>query len=204
VSPTAPFLAPERDPTFKRGRYKPSGGTNDYTVPGVPIFQMNSLHTLVASTDYYCGFFCDTPLICDQMAIEVTTLAAGANARLGIYPADTDMQPAAGAAPLTDSGNISVASTGVKTWTPAAPLYLPRGRYLMVITSDGAPVIRAATAAWLNSTINTALGTTPLDVRCQVARAYAAFPTPGTPWTSFAATIANNISTFIFLRISSP
>lgn len=199
MSPIAPGLAPERDWSLKTGRPRSSGGTTYYTVPGVMFGSAGQLLTLLANTDYYATFFVSTPIVVDQLAFEVTSLAAGSNARIGLYPSDDDFQPAANAAPITDSGDISVASTGLKTFTPGTPIFLHRGTYQTVLNSNGAPVVRAYS---MSQTIDLTAGDLKV-VRPHVARTYAAFPTPGTRWTAIAS-VANAGNYPVWLRISAP
>lgn len=201
--PLAPFLAPERDNAFKRGRGK-GGGTTFYTVPGVAFNAVPLTSSLGQNSDRYSPFFVDSPIVVDQLAFEVTTGAA-LNVRVGIYPADTDWQPAAGAAPLADSGSISVAATGVKTYTPGTAVYLPRGRYLSVITaSANGSSVRAMIGSPPGAPLETALSSTPFETYFIASRAYAAFPTPGTAWTSTLSTDSPGPYHIVVYRITQP
>lgn len=200
--PNAPFLAPERDNAFKRGRAK-GGATTYYSIPGV-ICTATSTTSIgpLTDVDLYAPFFADTPIVIDQAALEVTTLEAAKNLRAGIYAADTDWQPVG--APLLDSGNISTATTGVKTYTPGTPLLLPRGRYLEVFnTSMTTGSYRVWNGSFLGANLRTALGATSFTSVFSVTRAFAAFPTPGTAWDT---TSGSNVNTEypILLRVSKP
>jgi len=197
--PTAPFLAPERDNAFKRGRAKGAGVTY-YMVPGIS-FVATTTPAFIQHRDIYAPFFVDTPLVIDQAAIDVTVNQTG-NARLGLYLADADWQPVG--APLLDSGDISTATTGVKTYTPGTPLYLPRGRYLSVVNTD------AATPATVNGwrgAIVTTVSTTAFGncvFRLSVGRTYAAFPSPGTAWDTIAVAATVGIAHYVLYRVSTP
>lgn len=174
--PIAPFLAPERDEAFRIGRAKRSGTTH-YCIPGLQVNGQTTF-SLTSGTDQYFPWRNETPIVIDQLACEVTA-AAGTNFRIGFYVADADWQPIRG--PLADSGNLSSASTGVKTYTPATPIYVPRGRYLSIINADAGPTFRA----WRGglTAIYSSLGANGTVIDMEVTRAYAAFPTPGTAWT---------------------
>jgi hypothetical protein len=200
--PNAPFLAPGRDPAFKAGRAKMSGTTFN-CVPGVVL---NTVGTgqLVTNQDYYQPFFVSSPIIVDQLLAEVTTLVAGGNFRMGVYPADVDWQPAAGAAPLADSGDISSASTGVKTYTPSTPLLLPRGRYLSVMaSSNGTAAFRLMKGGSPGNSLSSTLGGSVFLQEMVNSRTYAAFPTPGTAWT-VGNTSSTAVAYFFVYRISQP
>jgi hypothetical protein len=195
---TAPFLAPERDDAAKWGRGK-SAGASFYTVPGQLFSVISSLTGWAADTDYYEPWFTPTPIVVDQLACEVT--AAGTNIRIGLYRADADWQPIG--APLADSGSIE-AGTGVKTYTPGTPLYLPRGRYLAVGNLDNAATaLRNFRGTAPTTMLDSALGATAFVIKTKVARAYAAFPTPGTPWDT-VETSSTAGSRVIVFRVSTP
>ena len=180
--PTAPFLAPERDDSFKVGR--PDAAALDfYYVPGVTFTGASAAATiLTADQDWYAPFYCDTPTVIDRLAFNCTALVAATNARVGIYAATVNWQPIGG--PLLDSGDISTATTGIKTYDPSTPLYLPRGRYLTVINSNGAPSIFRYPGALINNGPQSSFGASGFAARYTVTRTYAAFPNPGTAWTA--------------------
>ena len=206
MSPVSPFLAPDRDGAFKPGRIKAGGGTIYYTLPGATASGASTTGGVTDGhgTDYYTPFFCDAPIVVDQMAFEVTTLSSGKNMRVGIYRADTDLQPTG--APLADSGDISVGTTGVKTYTPGTPLLLPRGRYLTVHNNDdntATLLVRAYFFGYCGSGLPTTLAASYIQ-RLTVARTYAAFPTPGTPWTTVASGTTAGFNAAVLLRVSTP
>lgn len=180
MSPQAPFLAPERDSAFKPGRPK-TGSTPYYTIPGCS-FRAAASTVITQDFDTYSPWFTDTPIVVDQLATEVATLFNGGNFRMGFYAADADWQPLG--APLADSGSILTTTTGVKTYTPASPIYVPRGRYLSVVNQDNATAAFRTFLQLSPIAIGTAIGTTPYQTDYRVSRAYAAFPTPGTAWTT--------------------
>lgn len=197
--PTAPFLAPDRDTNNRlpRGR---SAGTNFYVTPGVSSRDGGVL-AMTAGVDYYFPFHTPAPIFVDQLAIHVQT-ANATNARFGLYLADEDLQPVG--KPLTDSGNVSVGTTGVKTFTPSSPVYVPRGPFLGVINCEGTPTLYTVTSnpIWGSHYPTTLTGNTAN--RFRVTRAYAAFPTPGTAWDTTTSDASGGYQSILFLRISAP
>src|SRR5215510_9525761 len=101
-------------PVPKRGRPK-TASTTFFTLPGVWFASLGALFGPSANNDYYNPIFADTSMVIDQLAMFVSTSGAG-NVRFGIYAADTNWQPVG--APLVDTGDVSVSSTGLKTFTP--------------------------------------------------------------------------------------
>lgn len=198
---TSPFVAPERDRPIRFGRPKPSGGSTPFSIPGV-IRGTDGAFSPASNTDYYAPVVVSAPILVDQLAFEVTTLEAAKNGRCGIYVADTDFQPVG--APLADSGDISIASTGLKTYTPGTPLYLPRGRYLTVYNQNSATAaLRSYQGNIAIRTLDPALGAAKELLTLTVGRTYAAFPTPGTAWTT--ATYGSvGMHNLVVMRISTP
>jgi hypothetical protein len=181
-----------------RGRPKPSGLSAYLVLPGVYI-QGIQTRTLAANFDTFMPIFVHSSTTVDALKFNVTISAAG-NARVGIYAADTDWQPSG--APLYDSGNISVSTTGVKTATPGSPLVLAAGRYLLCWISDVAPELRSLVGQVPGVTaIDTGLGSS-FRTFWNKSRAYAAFPNPAT-WDGDNA-IANNNEYYVFLSVSTP
>jgi hypothetical protein len=200
VSPTAPFLAPERDERFKLGRAK-QGSTAYYTIPGWGGSTPGTAGAPAINTDTYKPFVVQSPLVVDQMAFEVTTLQSG-NARVGIYRADANLQPVGG--PLADSGDISTNTTGVKTYTPGTPIYLARGRYLTVFNVSVAGVLcRSFRGIISDQAADSILGASLIVDNMTVGRSYAAFPTPGTAWTAITGSATATIM-WVFLRVLTP
>ena len=203
MSPLSPFLAPERDSAFKAGRAKMAGTTFN-CMPGVWSTTVSS-GNYTAGQDVYAPFEVRTPLVIDQLLAEVTTLFSGGNFRIGFYPAGTDWQPAAGAAPLADSGSILTTTTGVKTYTPGTPIFVPRGRYVSVFNVDnGTAAFRILKGGPLGLPLSSTLGGSIFLQTMVVERAYAAFPTPGTPWDIGNTSSLAPIEYQHFYRVSQP
>jgi hypothetical protein len=194
------MLAPP--PVKPWGRAK-QGATTYYSLPGVSVSSV-SLSSPAGDTDVYSPIYVSTPIVVDQLAFEVGILVAGGNARIGLYAADTDWQPVG--APLADSGNISIATTGVKTYTPATPIALAPGRYVTVYNQSDTTFtanIRNLIGSVAFANVDTAIGATPSHSLLSIARAYAAFPTPGALWTTPSPT-ATAPANKVLLRISQP
>lgn len=68
----------------------------------------------LANTQYYSPWWCPMSVTLDRIAVQVTTLQASANARIGIYSSGTDGGPGS---LLVDAGEIDCSTTGVKTLT---------------------------------------------------------------------------------------
>jgi hypothetical protein len=196
--PTAPFLSPDRDAFAKTGRPK-GGGTTHYIMPTSGGRMVDGTAIPSVNTDYYGAFRFETPVVVDRLACEVTTLQSG-NLRMGLYMADGDLQPMG--APLADSGDISTNTTGVKTYTPSTPIILRRGSYLWVMNVSVASV---AVRHWDSSPVfaESALGVSAFLTTMSVGRTYAAFPTPGTAWTTVTKS-STGFQNFVLLRLSTP
>lgn len=197
MSPTAPFLAPERDEGTRQAWAKASGGGIAYSVPGVPGVSIGTKTLGSINNDYYMPVYVASPIIVDQLADEVTSAVVG-NHRIGLYRADKNWQPIG--APLADSGDISSNAVQVNTYTPGSAIYLARGRYLTVINcSSNAPSLRSLGGSPIQgSSLLSTLGTTAVAAGFFVSRTYAAFPNPGTAWTTiWDDSVTRNV---VFLR----
>lgn len=179
----------------KTGIAKISGGAQQWGVPNTG-FTAGGTTALVVNEDRYVPFRVDYPITLNAWQVEVSTApASNANIRIGVYLANTDMQPASATAPAYDSGAIAVASgfTGAKTATGLSIVLVP-GMYLAAINTDAVMTLRTIVSpTWI---VNAALGATPLVQRLSVARSFAAFPTPGQQWTAINA-VANGLQHFV-------
>lgn len=193
MSGIAPFLAPERDQA--RPGYGKSG-TSFAFIPGEGLDSISTSGALTAGTDYYAPIFIPSPVVVDQLIAE-TTAGSANNFRMGLYAADTSWQPIG--APVADSGAIAD-GTAVKTYTPATPLYLSRGRYLTVLNCAGTPTFRLIRGTQ-NMILSQSLGASPFQALLRVTRAHAAFPTPGTAWTT-ASSASTTSYHMVFLRVT--
>jgi hypothetical protein len=196
---TSPFLAPARDPSYKMGRAKATGGTVYLSIPGCPVVS-TSTASPGNGQDNYGAWFASTPLIIDQLSAEVTT-GGGTNFRMGFYAADANWQPVG--APLADSGSLDSVTPAVKTYTPASPIYVPPGRYVSVINADSGTTAFRVFRVAMETAFGTALGSSPFLAAMTVSRAHAAFPTPGTAWTSVTTSTVPLLH-YIAYRVTAP
>jgi hypothetical protein len=178
---TSPFLAPERDQSFRFGRAKT--GTTYYTLLGGSAALPSTLSLANADRVIYVPVWVDVPVVIDQIAGEITAAEGSNNIRYGLYRADRDAQPIG--APLIDSGDIACTSNGVKTYTPGTPVYLPRGGYLQALNGSTAATTIRVWRGWRGNPADTTLGTSTISYG-YVAQTYGAFPTPGDAWTTVA------------------
>lgn len=165
----------------KTGIAKISGGATQFGLPGM-VFTNTGTSTLVINEVRYLPFLVPYPVTITAHQFEVTAApASNANVRVGIYAADTDMQPTG--APVYDNSGIAVASgfTGVKT-TSSLSVALTPGMYLVALNCDVAMTIRTFTPGAFS--IGTAMGATPYIQRYGVGQTYGALPNPGTKWTT--------------------
>ena len=167
-----------------------TGGTITITTTryayGIPNGQMASQTTFSASanTVYYAPFEVTAPITVDAMAysIGVAQTAGGGNVRMGIYAADSNLQPTG--APLFDSGDapFTTSTTGavLKQSTPAT---LQPGVYLTAFNTSAAITQVRAPVGGI-ATLNTTLGASMFSHTLSVAQTQGAFPSPGTAWTA--------------------
>lgn len=191
---TTPVIA------IAEGRAKISG-TAQYSVPGSD-FSGITTRALTASRIYYSPWLVTTPITIDQLAIEVTTAgAAGKVARLAIYNADTDWQPAS---KVVDAGTVVVDPGAVPAVTTASvSVTLAPGRYLSALISDGTPTLRVWRATGRPFGLLAALGATSIITLTFVAGSGNALPDPGTAWTGTVGG-GTAMEHVILARVSTP
>lgn len=80
--------------------------------------------------------FSDSTLI-TEIAVDITTAAAGGNIRMGIYHANPNGTPGL---LIADSGNIATDSTGFTSNTLSTPVFLSTGTYLVADMADNTTV----------------------------------------------------------------
>jgi hypothetical protein len=113
-----------------------TGGTKYYGIPSVNVTTVNVGIASVANVMYYSPIQVLAPIQINEVIINVTT-ANAANARVGIYTADSDWQPID---LKFDSGNIDTSSTGFKTITGFTS-NLTAGYHVIALISDGTPTL---------------------------------------------------------------
>ena len=109
--------------TLKTGEYY---GATPHGPPLSTAMTANRLHAM--------PFLVARDITIDRIAIQVTALAAGASARLGIYNLGTNLTPGT---LLLDAGEVSVATTGIKAIV--IDQALTKGIYFLVVVTDGTP-----------------------------------------------------------------
>jgi hypothetical protein len=152
---------------------------------GIPNGQMASQTTFSASanTVYYAPFEVTAPLTVDAMAYSIgVAQAAGGNVRMGIYAADSNLQPTG--APLFDSGDapFTTSTTGV-TLKQGTAVTLQPGVYLSAFNTSAA-ITQVRSPVGGIATLNTTLAASMFTHTLSVAQTQGAFPSPGTAWTT--------------------
>ena len=162
--------------TVARPRPNPASGTY-FTIPGF-IYGSTSTTNLNNNSMRYEPVIVDTPITLDQLAIEVTTLAASGLARLGIFNSDLDWQPTT---LVVDAGTVDCSTTGVKTASISTTL--AAGNYLFAVIANATIGVRAYLGASLNYGFGTALGNTAVLPQWTATVSFAAFASNPTKWT---------------------
>jgi len=138
-------------------------------------------------------------IVIDQIAVEVTSAGAvGSTLRFGIYNGDaTTVVPTT---LVVDSGDISAATIGVKTFTPGTAITLTPGLYFTAFTTSSASAhgIRSLTTTNFAQVIGlTAAGGTSLGTYINGTRAaYGALPANASSLTALNPTIGNIYALF--------
>ena len=107
-----------------------------------------SLSNGVTNQAWLSSILVDYPCTIDQMTMNISTGSAATNIRLGLYkPLVTTPFTPVGGSLVSQSGNISAATSGLKTWTITTPIRLDPGWYFgALLTADGTQAFRRATA----------------------------------------------------------
>jgi hypothetical protein len=93
----------------------------------------------------------------EEFAIEVTTLLAASNARIGVYGADAAGLPGN---LVASSGLLSCATAGAKVWAPGMPVYFKKGGiYWIAVLMSGTFTLRGIPLAALLPIGHAATGT---------------------------------------------
>jgi hypothetical protein len=166
---------------LKSGIAKISAGAQQF---GIPAADFNNVSTAVLTINEvrYILFKVKYPVTLIAQQFEVTSApASDAKLRVGIYLADTDLQPTG--APVYDL-EVAVASgfTGLKT-TSSISVPLAVGNYLSAINCNVAMTLRSLFSP--TPIILAGMGSSPFAERFSVAQTYpGSFPNPGTKWTA--------------------
>lgn len=178
-----------------QGRFVLSG-TNYYQLPGVTTLSTTTA-TLTGGTLVYCPIKVEKTITVDQIALEVTSLVSGNQARVGIYNADGTWQPTT---LVVDGGLIDTGTNGVKTASISATL--TSGFYLLAFhsnnSSTGFRIFRSNTL----SQIHVNLGSSPWIGRLSKATAFAPLANPGVAWDTIGTTNAGGLEYWCVLRLT--
>jgi hypothetical protein len=128
--------------------------------------------------------------VISRLAFNVTTNVAATNARIGLYSSKSETNIYPGAL-LADSGNISTASNGVKTYDVKVALE-PLGIYWLAIVGSGAPTLRCGAVA--GSTVPKILPDaetmpTTRSLGLSVAHVFGALPNPFTAGAAYITAV---------------
>jgi hypothetical protein len=156
-------------------------------IPGNQV-RGTSTREMTLNYMFYFPWFVEVPYPIDQLGVEVTTAAAGALPRLGIYNADTNWQPST---LFLDAGTVDASTTGLKT--KAVSVTLPAGRLIGVIVSNiscNIRLIKTDGAGMSGVGIGPSVGTNPSAFEWYRPFTYAPLPASGTgiPWSGIAYT----------------
>jgi hypothetical protein len=122
--------------------YKRKTATFDRWYTGVANNVSLTTTAISASTIRLHPFIVERATTFDAIAANVTNLVLSTNIRLAIYTDDGNCYPNA-LVSGSDSGNLSSATAGVKSFQFASSITLQPGLYWLAINSDGGPTVRA-------------------------------------------------------------
>ena len=199
MSPIGPALVLERDESAVEGRAERSGVTY-YCVPGCQMIGVTTF-AVIADRAYYGVWAARSPIMVDQLAFEVSITGTATNARVGLYRADRDWQPIG--APLADSGDVGVSTTGVKTYTPSTPISVRPGRYVSALVTNGTVTLRAFQSGSFVAVLDT-ISSSPFVAGFRAVHTYGALPTPGPAWTEITNTSTSIGYQLVVFRLSMP
>jgi hypothetical protein len=157
------------------------------TYPNIPGVAPVSQATTARAVDvlYYETRILHRSGVIDELWINVTTLAAGGVARLGVCACGDDEQPLGSA--IYTSAELSTASTGPKGESGlgirvSAGLYLFVARFGVV-----GPTLRAIRGSLPGGSIDPAFTSGIVTAHTKASAYAAAFPSPMTPWDTAPA-----------------
>lgn len=133
-------------------------------LPNTPPVYTPSGGTITTGTLYYMPLLVPYSLTVTTIQVNVGTAAAGQTIVMGLYVSDVANSIPAGAGPIanSNSGNISIASTGTVQYTFGTPITLAAGLYWTAISvSGGTGIIDIAS--------HTTAGTCSLTVGASIA-----------------------------------
>ena len=132
------------------------------------------------------------------LAAEITTGAASAKARMGLYQCNSDLTPGA---LIVDGGEVDCSSTGVKEDTIS--VVMPAGPALIAWNcNSGAIQVRYARGNSEQLGVLPTLSGNAFRAELTVSSAYAAFAASGVAWTATGG-FSQPPPWFVFLRVGS-
>jgi len=162
------------------GHIKGLGATWWY-IPGNAIVGA-ALKSLTLNYMWHYPWLIDSaPYVINEVALEVTTAAAGALIRIGIYKADVNWQPTD---LVIDAGTVDASAIGIKIKSVA--LTLQPGRYLAVVVSSATVSIRSYQTIGPGHNgvgVGVNMGTNPVAWEYYRPFTFAPFPSFGSQWT---------------------
>ena len=166
------------------GRAKASGGTVYVGVPGGTYSGTSASVALATDTVYYSPIFVQRAITIDAVFSYCNGAGVASAARLGIYNADTDLQPTS---LVSDFGTYDLSTTGQKSITSLSVTLSP-GRYLSCLLSNNA----LASLYAFNVVLPGMTFANPADVSQTILRlsgslSYAALPSTGQTWATATA-----------------
>ena len=154
-----------------------------YGVPNVQ-FTAQGTQALTANTVYYQPFEVTAPITVDFMALEITTAAAaGGTLRLGIYAADSNLQPTGSVLFDSEAITVTASATGIVSKQGTAVTLQPG---LYVTAANTSVAFTARTALGGQTAVATAMGASLFTVLNSATQTTGAYPVPATPWTTRA------------------
>jgi hypothetical protein len=177
-----------------------------WVLPGVVPQLCEGNVTIGNGAIRYYPIWVASTIVFDTLHFQISSFTSNKDYRVGVYVADKNWQPKN---LIYGSGIITATAVGAYTATPASPIALPRGMYLLAIrgsttgaANNGAvqgfvpgitPVINSDTAsqgmAWYRD--------------FSVSEAMAAFADPGTPWDATNKDVSDSHARYtVFMHLS--
>lgn len=191
---------PAADSAYRAPGVGYDGVNARYAIPGA-AFDSVTTASPSANNIRYFPIYIENACTFDQLTFEVTAAAvAGSSARLGIYKADSDLQPTS---LVVDAGTVAIDTTGVKTVSISTTL--DPGFYLQCMHQSGAPTLRVFRGSAEYSGFLQAMGTSPFYNAFQKSQTYNAatpLPSTGTTWDTQGGSSATGFNYYILMRLT--
>ncbi|HNP72987.1 MAG TPA: hypothetical protein PLO33_10800 [Kouleothrix sp.] len=183
-------------PIVGRGRAK--NGTESLVLPGVELSGAPATLPPGLNTLYYFPIWTPVPIQVTGLLAEITTAAASAKARMGLYQCTSDLTPGA---LIVDGGEVDCSSTGVKEDTVS--VLLPPGPSLIAWNCNSGSVnVRYARGGSPAMGVLPTLGANWYRSELTATSTYGALPASGVAWTATGG-FSGLPPWFVFLRVAS-